>query len=87
MTLYTVEGTFRPTTGPGAPLGNTLSGTIDITAGAITAMDLVVPTFPLHFTQIYFNQPHFRGQVAPLRSNSWLLRTCRGRRGLPNVHL
>ncbi len=50
---YIVTGTFMAVAGVSS---TTLSGTIDITEGTVTAVDLVVPAFPLHFTNIYFNE-------------------------------
>lgn len=50
---FVVSGIFQPEAG--VPM-NTLSGTIDITGGQITSVDLVVPGFTSHFTNIYFNE-------------------------------
>lgn len=54
MTTYFVDGTFQF---PSA----TLSGTVDITDGVLTSMDLAVPILPQHFTQIYTSQPGHGG--------------------------
>jgi hypothetical protein len=56
-TPYNVNGIFVASAGVPS---NTLTGTIDITGGQITAMDLVVGGFASHFTRIYFNQ-YFNG--------------------------
>jgi hypothetical protein len=58
---FTVEGTFAAEAGIHA---NILTGTMEITGGSITAVDLVVPGFTSDFTNIYFNE-YFHG--------SWLL--------------
>ncbi len=62
---FTVEGTFAPGSAPYS--GNTLSGTIDITGGVITAADLVVTGIPSHFTNISSSRSNSSA------GNSWVL--------------
>jgi hypothetical protein len=53
MTTFVVSANFVAEAGIPA---NTLSGTMDITAGQITAVDFIVGGFASHFTEIWFNE-------------------------------
>jgi hypothetical protein len=55
MTAFTIDGIFQAQYDLAA---TTLTGTINISGGTITSMDLSVPQFVAHFTQIYFNEPY-----------------------------